>query len=256
MMATALVMLGSLVVAAPTVSGPIDALESVYTVTTPSGSQGAAFAIDEVTLVTAAHVVEGDDVVRLEGTQTPPLRLRATVRYRDEANDVAVLELAEPLPVGSTILTWSVRPVSNGLVVFAAGSPIDGVVLSRGEVLGQDEDGWIEASTPVDPGNSGGPLLDEVGDVVGVVAAQRQFGGAALAVPADIAQGAVLKAADAPPAALAVDEGMSDPPAPHGLSIAAVVIAAIALMISIVALVLAATRSPRDRRPPINITLD
>ena len=256
MMGTALVLLGSLVAAAPTVSGPIDALESVYTVTTPSGSQGAAFAIDEMTLVTAAHVVEGDEVVRLEGTQTPPLRLRASVRYRDVANDVAVLELAEPLPAGSTVLAWSSRPVTNGLVVFAVGSPIDGVVLSRGEVLGRDEDGWIEASTPVDPGNSGGPLLDADGSVIGVVVAQEQIGGDALAVPADIAQGAVLEAADAPPPAVAGDEGLSAAPAPQGLSIAAVVIAAIALVISIVALVLAATRSPRNRKPPINITLD
>lgn len=249
-------MLGSLVTAGPAVTGPLDALESVFTVTTASGSQGAAFAIDEVTLITAAHVVEGDDVVRLEGTQTPPLRLRAAVRYRDEANDVAVLELADPLPAGSTTLEWSLRPASDGLAVFAVGSPIDGVVLSRGEVVGRDDDGWLVASTPVDPGNSGGPLLDEDGAVLGVVVAQQQLGGEALAVPAETAQEALRRALDAPPVDVAADEGSSAAPANSGLAIVAVVLGAIALMVSIAALVLAATRAPRNRRPPLNITLD
>lgn len=256
MMGAALLMLGSLVAAVPTVSGPIDALGSVYTVTTPSGSQGAAFAISDTTLVTAAHVVEGDDAVRLIGTQTPPLRLKAAVRYRDEINDVAVLELSEPLPGDAGILAWSALPATDGLPVFAVGSPIDGVVLSRGEVLGRDEDGWIVASAPVDPGNSGGPLLDETGAVIGVVVAQQQIGGEAVAVPAETAQAVILAASDTPPVQWDPEVTASEPRIDAGLMIAAVVLAGVALIISIVALVIAATRAPRSKTPPLTITLD
>lgn len=256
MMGPALVMLGTLVVAAPTVSGPIDALGSVYTVTTPSGAQGAAFAIDAVTMVTAAHVVEGDEVVRLEGTQSPPLRLRASVRFRDEVNDVAVLQLAEPLPAGAPTLAWSPRQANEGIEVFAVGSPIDGVVLSRGEVLGIDEDGWIMASAPVDPGNSGGPLLDEDGAVLGVVVAQEKIGGEALAVPADTAEAVVIEASKAAPSVVAGDESPAAAPAGNGLTFVTLALAALALAISVAALVVALTRAPRNRKPPINITLD
>lgn len=256
MMGTALVVLGTLVVAAPTVSGPIDALESVYTVTTPSGSQGAAFAIDQSTLVTAAHVVEGDNAVRLEGTQSPPLSLRARVVFRDNANDIAVLQLIEPLAAGAATLTWSARAASEGLEVFAVGSPIDGVVLSRGEVLGRDEDGWIVASAPVDPGNSGGPLLDEQGAILGVVVAQQDIGGEALAVPAATVQAVVLEASEVQPAEAADEDEVASATSPSGPIVATVVLAVLALIVSIAALVVALTRAPRNRKPPINITLD
>lgn len=256
MMGSALFMLGTLVVTSPTVSGPIEALESVYTVTTPSGSQGAAFAVDDVTLVTAAHVVEGDEFVRLEGTQSPPLRLRASVRFRDDVTDVAVLKLAEPLPAGAATLAWSPRQVSDGLEVFAVGSPIDGVVLSRGEVLGIDQDGWIMASAPVDPGNSGGPLLDEDGAVLGVVVAQKEIGGEALAVPADTAREVVIEAFKTTPSVVADDEPPAAAPASNGLTLVALAIAALAIATSVAALVVALTRAPRNRKPPINITLD
>lgn len=257
-MTVALVMAGSLVAATPAVTGPIEALGSVFTITTPAGSQGAAFAVSETELVTAAHVVEGADSVRLEGTQTPPLRADATVRYRDEANDLAVLVLDRPSDESWVPLDWREGSASKGLPVFALGSPIDGVVLSTGEVLGTDGDGWIVMSTPVDPGNSGGPLLDESGAVVGVVVAKDEVTGDAYAVPASTARLAVAAAPRTP----ADDEKHSVAPeqssaVPGNTSIAiSIGVSVLALAVSIAALVVAIARRPRTKTSPLTITLD
>ena len=257
MMAVALALVGSLFAATPAVSGPIDALGSVYTLTTSAGSQGAAFAVSKTELVTAAHVVEGADRVRLEGTQTPPVRRNAVVVFRDEDNDIAILQLNAPVSGETGPLDWREGAVQAGLQVFALGSPIDGVVLSTGQVLGIDEDGLILSSTPVDPGNSGGPLLDATGAVAGVVIAKSELSGDAYAVPADIARQALSDARRAPVEAVPLRP--SEPASsPSGFVAAwiALGLSLIALALAIASLFVSLVRRPRMHAPPINITLD
>lgn len=255
MMAVALALVGSVFAAMPAVAGPIDALGSVYTVTTMSGSQGAAFAVSDMDLVTAAHVVEGVDVVRLEGTQTPPIRVDAIVRYRDEANDIAVLRLRSPADDEILPLSWREGDAQAGLEVFALGSPIDGVVLSTGQVLGTDEDGLIRTSTPVDPGNSGGPLLDAQGSVAGVVIAQSELTGDAYSVPASLAREVVEAAGRAP---IETPPPQASDQVAHATPIAwlALALSLFAVTLAIAAFVVALVRRPRTQAPPINITLD
>lgn len=255
MMTLALVVAGSVIVAGSAVSGPLDALSSVYTVTTSAGSQGAAFAVRRDVMMTAAHVVEGVDVVRLEGTQTPPLRREATVRFRDETVDLAVLQLTEPLPDSAPVLRWRANAVVGGLEVFAVGSPIDGVVLSRGEVVIPDQDGWIVASSPVDPGNSGGPLLDKSGDIVGVVVAQSEFSGEAYVVPASTGVGA-LASADALPTSSTQEDVTTESGTWPYVSLIALALALLALALSIFAVVVSLSHRRRRNTPPLTITLD
>jgi S1-C subfamily serine protease len=240
--------------ASPAVT-PLEALDSVFVVSTVQ-SQGAAFLITERLLITAAHVVEGSSTVRLEGTQDPPVQEIASVIYVDSSSDVAVLRTDNTLEQAPLI--FSEEAVIVGDEVFAAGSPIDGVVLSRGTVSAIDIVDGIVASTPVDSGNSGGPLLDSTGSVVGMVYARSVPSGDAFAVPVGTLQLAIIQA-ESQPAPGPSDRDQALPMSSSTAmfpAIAALVIALAALSIAIIALVLAVANRRRRAAPPITITLN
>ena len=131
-------------------------------------------------VLAAAHVVSGSTsvtVVTKQGSR------KAKVVKVDEANDVAVLKIEEgtypALPVISS------RQARMGQTVATIGFPSVNVQgfspkVTRGEISsmngpGDDPRKW-QISVPVQPGNSGGPLLDENGNVIGIVVA-RLVGG-------------------------------------------------------------------------------
>src|SRR5207249_3907696 len=94
---------------------------------------------------------------------------------RDAANDLAILKVegkSRALPVAAS------RIVQLGEPVFTIGFPnvaLQGFEpkLTRGEVSSlagiQDDPRYFQISVPVQPGNSGGPLVDSRGNVVGIV---------------------------------------------------------------------------------------
>jgi TPR repeat protein len=102
----------------------------------------------------------------------------ATVARVDAANDIAVLKVSgtfTALPVrGSRLLKLADRVATVGF----PNPDIQGVAAkySSGEVAALtgagDDPRYIQISVPLQTGNSGGPLVDETGSVVGVVAAQ------------------------------------------------------------------------------------
>ena len=124
-------------------------------------------------VLTAAHVVVGASrlkVITAQGSRS------ASVLRIDEANDLAVLKLA-----GGTYPALPVAPsrrIQLGQTVATIGFPnveIQGFSpkVTRGEIsslngIGDDPRAW-QISVPVQPGNSGGALLDENGNVIGVV---------------------------------------------------------------------------------------
>jgi S1-C subfamily serine protease len=139
----------------------------------PKFSGSGAIVSSRGYVVTAAHVVAaGAKITVLTAQGMKP----ATVVRLDEANDLAVLKLADgtypSLPVASS------RQVRLGQTVATIGFPninIQGFSpkVTRGEIsslngIGDDPRAW-QISVPVQPGNSGGALLDENGSVIGVV---------------------------------------------------------------------------------------
>ena len=159
---------------ASTASTPKDSVASISPATdAPKASGSGAIVTTEGHVLTAGHVVAGASRVKIftaQGMKT------ATVLRIDEANDLAVLKLAEgtypALPVTSS------RKIRLGQAVATIGFPnieIQGFSpkVTRGEIsslngIGDDPRAW-QISVPVQPGNSGGPLLDEDGNVIGVV---------------------------------------------------------------------------------------
>jgi TPR repeat protein len=125
-------------------------------------------------VLTNAHVVEGcrtAEVTAQGGTAA------AQIVARDTGIDLALLKVAERSPATAQLRLT----VQQGDSVFAYGFPLTGLLSSGGNFTAgtvtalagiQDDSRSLQISAPVQPGNSGGPLLDEAGNVVGVVVAK------------------------------------------------------------------------------------
>lgn len=141
-------------------------------------SIGTAFAIAPNRFITAGHVI----ALGL-GSQFGPPALRDSVgrvyaieqvlKYSDQ-EDFAVFSLREP-PKDARSLQPGAKPALNQ-AVFAAGNALgEGVVIRDGVYTSdtpEDLDGkwkWLRFSAAASPGNSGGPLVDQAGKVIGVV---------------------------------------------------------------------------------------
>jgi S1-C subfamily serine protease len=179
---------------------------SLVTVTTqhPGGRRlGSGVVVNAAGYVlTALHVVAGGERVRVDfadGTSAA-----ATLAGADPAHDVAVLEV-DRLPELVVPAVLGVPP-AVGDTVFAVGDPLGlrrslsaGVVSAVDRTIsppdGPAMDGLIQFDAAVNPGNSGGPLLNRTGQVVGIVTALANpadrdfFVGIGFAVPIATAAG-------------------------------------------------------------------
>jgi S1-C subfamily serine protease len=146
---------------------------TVPTEAPPKASGSGAIVSRSGIVLTAAHVVAGANSLKVYTAQG--LKGAKVLRI-DEANDIAILQLDAgtyaALPVAAS------RRVRLGQSVATIGFPnieIQGFSpkVTRGEIsslngVGDDPRSW-QISVPVQPGNSGGPLLDENGNLVGIV---------------------------------------------------------------------------------------
>jgi serine protease Do len=141
-------------------------------------SIGTAFAIGPNRYVTAAHVINLGT-----GSQYGPPALRDSsgkvydidqvLKYSDR-RDFVLFTLREP-PKNAKSLTAGGKPALNA-AVFAVGNALGEGVIIRDGVYTSDTpeelDGqwkWLRFSAAASPGNSGGPLVDDHGRVIGVV---------------------------------------------------------------------------------------
>jgi TPR repeat protein len=145
--------------------------------TTKQGiSAGTGFFVtDDGYFVTCEHVVHGATSLHVG---SPGGSLAATLIKSDRTIDVALLKVEGAF--GALPVVPAPR-VKLGDSVFTIGFPnpeVQGVApkLTRGEISSmagmQDNPRYFQISVPVQPGNSGGALVDEWGNVVGVVTAR------------------------------------------------------------------------------------
>ena len=183
-------------------------LPSLVVVQTDKGKEAKGIGVgsgvvvnDDGEVITALHVVENATEIQVsfaDGTRTT-----AAVADSDPFRDVAVLapynlpNLIVPATIGAS------SSVRVGDDVYAVGNPLGlvgsisaGVVSGLGrefKLAGREQSlrGLIQFDAAVNPGNSGGPLLDQRGQVVGIVTGlvnptdQEVFIGIGFAVPTD-----------------------------------------------------------------------
>jgi S1-C subfamily serine protease len=140
-----------------------------------AASSGTGFVVGAGRVLTNHHVAQGCAEVRV---RTPDGRnLAATLAVSDPERDLALLTVAGGDP-GPPLRFRSGPELRRGEGVVTYGFPLAGLLssgptLTTGEVSAlaglRDNPRQIQISAPVQPGNSGGPLLDGGGNVVGVV---------------------------------------------------------------------------------------
>ena len=138
----------------------------------PEQSSGTGIVLNAAgDVLTNAHVVDGcRELTVLQGT----VPTTAIVVAVDKANDLAVVRSK---PSAATYPNFRIG-ARLGESVAAFGYPLSGLLASSGNfTLGNitalsgmgDDSRFIQVSTPVQPGNSGGPLLDANGNLVGII---------------------------------------------------------------------------------------
>ncbi len=183
------------------VSGAVVRIVGTGTFAEPSGVQanvpgsGSGFVIDSSGLaITNNHVVTGAALLEVFVNDEEKPR-NARVVAVSECSDLAVIDIDGPdLPY----LDWFDGSVSVGMKIFAAGFPLgdseytvlDGIVSKAdagGETSWSSVDSVIEHSADTLPGNSGGPIVTEDGQVVAVNFAGNDLG-QSFAIGIDVAR--------------------------------------------------------------------
>jgi len=172
----------------------------------PGGPQrsealGSGFVISEDGyIVTNNHVIEGADEITIEffSGKKLPAKLVGT----DPKTDIALLkvEAGEPLPfvtfgnsdlmrVGDWVMAMG-NPLGQGFSVSA------GIVSARGRELSGTYDDYIQTDAAINRGNSGGPLFNMDGQVIGVNTAILSPNGGSIGIGFSMASNVVTKVVD------------------------------------------------------------
>lgn len=162
----------------------------------PVRGEGSGFIVSpDGIILTNAHVVKGADEVTVKLTDRR--EYRAKVLGADPQTDIAVIKIdARNLPV---VRFGDPRALEVGEWVLAIGSPFGlentataGIVSAKGRSLPDDSAvPFIQTDVAVNPGNSGGPLFNDRGEVVGInsqiYSRTGGYQGLSFAIPIDLA---------------------------------------------------------------------
>lgn len=152
----------------------------------PSTWSGSGIALSSKVFATNNHVVEGAThlYVYFPATQT---RYQAQTIDVDAANDLAIVRITDPSFKGFPAIKYGFKKALEdvGTEVFVLGYPrpgtmgeevklTTGVVSSRSGFEGNQSQ--YQVSAPVQPGNSGGPLFNDEGELIGIVSSKHTDG--------------------------------------------------------------------------------
>jgi len=169
----------------------------------PSRGVGSGFIVSpDGYIVTNAHVVDGAKTVTVKLTDRR--EFTAKVIGADKRTDIALIKIDAKTPLPALDLSHP-APVKQGEWVIAIGSPFGfensvtaGIVSGVHRALpGGQMTPFIQTDVAVNPGNSGGPLLNAAGQVVGVnsqiYSRSGGFMGLSFAIPAGVAENVAMQ---------------------------------------------------------------
>ncbi|WEA02507.1 S1C family serine protease [Mucilaginibacter sp. SJ] len=152
--------------------------------TPPANFRGTGFALtSNGYLATDYHVIKNADSVYVQNAAGESFH--AKVIYTEPQYDLAILQINDPSFKNLGPIPYNLKRAEGDLgeSVYTLGYPADNMVYGGGYLASAanysgDTTEYV-ISVPVNPGNSGGPLLDEKGNVIGVITArQTQVAGA------------------------------------------------------------------------------
>ena len=166
-----------------------------------SSALGSGFVISEDGyVVTNNHVIDGADEILIEFFSGE--ELKATVVGTDPNTDIALLKVEsdDPLPfvsfgnsdnalVGDWVVAMG-NPLGQGFSVSA------GIVSARNRALSGTYDDYIQTDAAINRGNSGGPLFNMDGEVVGVNTAILSPNGGSIGIGFSMASNVVTRVVD------------------------------------------------------------
>jgi len=146
-------------------------LGSSYPVIATAVQSGTGFAVgDGSSVITNYHVVEGCESVHIANVG------QGLIKTADPRNDIAIIQPARP--ISRSLLFRTGDALKPGEDIIVIGFPLRGLLSSSPTVTTgivsslaglHDDRTRFQISAPVQPGNSGGPVLDRGGNVVGMV---------------------------------------------------------------------------------------
>ena len=149
----------------------------------PQISSGTGWALGSGYLVTNNHVIDGAKTITIKGIGGKlNTGYSAEVVATDKVNDIAILRITDSRFSGFEAIPYSVttRMVDVGDDVFVLGYPLTQnlgkeIKLTNGIISShtgyQGDVSTYQITAPIQPGNSGGPMFDSRGNVIGIVVA-------------------------------------------------------------------------------------
>lgn len=146
---------------------------------------GSGFALNNGYVVTNYHVVDGAKSIQIHGVKGDfATKYNAEIVATDKFNDLALLKISDSNFNGFGTIPYNVKTsVSDvGEDIFVLGYPLtstmgDEIKLTTGVISSktgfQGDVSLYQISAPIQPGNSGGPLFDNKGNLVGIVNAKH-----------------------------------------------------------------------------------
>lgn len=150
-----------------------------------SAWSGTGFAIGNGYIVTNYHVAEDARAILIKGIKGDfNISYSAEVIATDKVNDIAILKITDSKFNGFGAIPYSVssRMADVGEDIFVLGYPLtqtmgDEIKLTNGIISSrtgfQGDVANYQMSAPIQPGNSGGPMFDSKGNVIGIVCAHH-----------------------------------------------------------------------------------
>jgi RNA-directed DNA polymerase len=187
----------------PDFTAPFASVDAVWVITSEGHSlQATAFMLEGVGLITCAHCTTKDAPMKAFRADAYWNEFQISVRLKDDEMDLAVLEFAQPLPHAHSLKPETDTPLQRGDIVQLLGHPHWGigatVQVASGHVTGfrkfMTHDAFMITARVLE-GNSGGPVLNAAGRVVGVARAGADTYENAV-IPISLAQALVTRQSD------------------------------------------------------------